>query len=193
MARIRTPTPQNPTREKVATAEDSALFHAAVSDVRRLRSEAPLIIRKPQPKAMPRKHVAAAAALELCEPSVAELVVTEHLEFKRNGVQPALWRRLRRGEFPLEESLDLHGCTIAEARDRLAEFLHACVVEGCKCVRIVHGKGFRTPAQAPVLKPRVAFWLAHTDSVVAYVSARPSDGGTGALYVLLKRRLDSAI
>ena len=119
--------------------------------------------------------------------------MTEHLEFKRNGVQPALWRRLRRGEFSLEESLDLHGYTIAEAREQLAEFLHACVAGGCKCVRIVHGKGFRTPAHAPVLKPRVAFWLAHTEAVVAYVSARPIDGGTGALYVLLKRRLNPGI
>ncbi len=187
MSRIHPPTPQSIAHEKGATAEDSALFRAATGDVRRLYAEAHLV-RKPQPKAAPRKVVSPAAAFELREPSVAELVVSEHLEFKRNGVQPAPWRRLRRGEFVLEDSLDLHGCTIAEARELLAEFLHACVAAGRKCVRIVHGKGFRTPAHAPVLKPRVAFWLAHTDSVVAYVSARPVDGGTGAMYVLLKLR-----
>lgn len=182
MSRIRT----NGSPDAGATPEESALFREAVKGVRRLRSDTQMI-RKPLPKATPRTHPPVAAATTLSEPSNAELNLAEQLEFKRIGVQAALWRRLRRGEFPIEDVLDLHGLTIAEAREQLAEFLHDCVSAGCKCVRIVHGKGYRSPAHAPVLKPRVAFWLAHSSDVVAYVSARPADGGTGALYVLLKK------
>ena len=186
MSRIRIPATHDATHDARAAPEDSALFRAAVKDVRRLRSDAQLV-HKPSPKAMPRKHVPMPEASTLIEPSDTELNLAEQLEFKRNGVQPALWRRLRRGECLREDSLDLHGLTIVEAREQLSEFLRECLSAGYKCVRIVHGKGYRSPAHAPVLKPRVAFWLAHANEVVAYVSARPADGGTGALYVLLKR------
>jgi DNA-nicking Smr family endonuclease len=74
------------------------------------------------------------------------------------------------------------------ARAALDGFLVAAVAAGCKCVRIVHGKGYHRADCPPILKPRVAHWLAHASEVVAYVSALPNDGGTGALYVLLKRQ-----
>ena len=99
----------------------------------------------------------------------------------------AVWRRLRRGEYPQEARLDLHGCTVDEARTLLTGFLARARQRGARCVLVVHGKGFRSPGHAPVLKPRVAYWLAHAPEVTAYVSAQPVDGGTGALYVLLKR------
>jgi DNA-nicking Smr family endonuclease len=125
--------------------------------------------------------------MSLAEPSDAELSEADHLEFRRPGLQPALWRRLRRGEFRIEATLDLHGQTVDESRQRLALFIQRGVRGGLKCVRVVHGKGYRSPGLAPVLKPRVAYWLSHLAEVTAFISAQPADGGTGALYVLLKR------
>jgi DNA-nicking Smr family endonuclease len=166
--------------------EEEALFRAAVADVRPLRHEVPLIAPR-KTRLPPRRRVNATSGVSLVEPSEAELSEADHLEFRRPGLQPALWRRLRRGEFAIEATLDLHGQTVEEARQRLGHFIRRGVEEGRKCVRVVHGKGYRSPGLAPVLKPRVAFWLSHLGEVTAFISARPADGGTGALYVLLKR------
>lgn len=168
------------------TPEDLALFQKAVTGVRRLHTDTHNL--RPPHTSQARRHAfPARAELVFAEPSSSELSDEEHLEFKRNGVQPQQWRRLRRGEYPLEESLDLHGMTLDAAKDLLVEFLLDCGARGLKCVRIVHGKGHRSAGHIPVLKPRIAYWLAHASQVVAYVSAKPADGGTGALYVLLKR------
>ncbi|MGD9601309.1 MAG: Smr/MutS family protein [Gammaproteobacteria bacterium] len=168
------------------SAEERALFRAATKDVRRLTSDT-LTLRAPPPRPRPRPVVDDLPGSTLAEASPAELDHADHLAFKRVGLQPAHWRRLQRGEYALEETLDLHGMTIAEARAALSGFLRHCVAGGRRCVRIVHGKGYRSPDHSAVLKPRVAYWLAHASDVVAYASARPADGGTGALYVLLKR------
>ncbi|MBM4227346.1 MAG: Smr/MutS family protein, partial [Gammaproteobacteria bacterium] len=166
--------------------EEEALFRAAVTDVRPLRHE-PISMAPRKTGLPPRRRVSPASGVSFLEPSEAELSEADHLEFRRPGLQPALWRRLRRGEFPLEATLDLHGQTVDEARQRLGQFIRRGVEEGLKCVRVVHGKGYRSPGLASVLKPRVAFWLSHLGEVTAFISARPADGGTGALYVLLKR------
>lgn len=169
------------------SSEEEALFRAVVADVRPLRHE-PIAVTPRKAGLPPRRRGNPAPGVSLVEPSEAELSEVDHLEFRRPGLQPALWRRLRRGEFPIEATLDLHGQTVDEARQQLARFIHGGVEEGLKCVRVVHGKGYRSPGLAPVLKPRVAFWLSHLGEVTAFISARPADGGTGALYVLLKRR-----
>lgn len=166
--------------------DERALFRDAVKGVRPLRADT-LLLRHPPPRAVPRARPQDPAGTTLHEPSDAELEFSDHLEYRRVGLQPAQWRRLRRGDYAIEDTLDLHGVTVAAARELLAAFLGECVAAGRKCVRIVHGKGLRSPDHTPVLKPRVAYWLAHAREVVAYTSARPADGGTGALYVLLKR------
>lgn len=168
------------------SAEERALFQEAMKDVRRLASDT-LTLRAQPPRPRPRRDLDDLPGSTLAEASAAELDLADRLAYKRVGLQPAHWRRLQRGEYPLDGTLDLHGLTVAEARASLEGFLHHCVHSGKRCVRIVHGKGFRSPDHAPVLKPRVAYWLAHAPEVVAYTSARPADGGTGALYVLLKR------
>lgn len=166
--------------------EEEALFRSAVADVRPLSHDtAPLPARKP--RLPPRRRIQPTPVMSFVEPSDTELNEADHLEFRRPGLQPALWRRLRRGEFPIEATLDLHGQTVDEARQRLAIFIRRGVEAGLKCVRVVHGKGYRSPGLAPVLKPRVAYWLGHLGEVTAFISAQPADGGTGALYVLLKR------
>ncbi|MBK6744526.1 MAG: Smr/MutS family protein [Hydrogenophilales bacterium] len=108
--------------------------------------------------------------------------------YVRPGITRQVLRRLRRGEWQSQAELDLHGLTKLEAKHELAEFLHECRRRGVRCVRIVHGKGLRSPNREPVLKLHVRHWLTLRDEVLAYVQARAVDGGGGALVVLLKGR-----
>lgn len=108
------------------------------------------------------------------------------LSFQRAGVRIQTMRRLRRGLYPVEDALDLHGFNQAEARLRLADFIARSRDGGCRCVKIVHGKGYRSGARGPVLKTAVNLWLRRHVDVMAFVSARAIDGGSGAVYVLLR-------
>jgi DNA-nicking Smr family endonuclease len=108
------------------------------------------------------------------------------LTFARAGVRMQVMRRLRRGLLPVDDELDLHGLDQTAARHRLAEFIARSRNDGCRCVRIIHGKGYRSGARGPVLKAAVNLWLRRHMGVLAFVSARAIDGGTGAVYVLLR-------
>lgn len=108
------------------------------------------------------------------------------LSFQRAGVRIQVMRRLRRGLYPIEGELDLHGLSQTAARDRLADFIARSRDGGRRCVRIIHGKGYRSGARGPVLKTAVNLWLRRHPDVMAFVSARPIDGGGGAMYVLLR-------
>jgi DNA-nicking Smr family endonuclease len=116
----------------------------------------------------------------------AATIVGGELSFQRAGVRTQVMRRLRRGLYPVEDELDLHGLTQTAARERLAEFLERGRDTGARCVRIIHGKGYRSGARGPVLKTAVNLWLRRHSDVMAFVSARAIDGGTGAVYVLLR-------
>ena len=126
-------------------------------------------------------------------PLLPDIVATDEavgandaLSFRRPGVRDQEMRRLRRGLYAIEDELDLHGVNQAEARDSLREFLEYNRTAGHRCVRIVHGKGYRSGARGPILKMAVNAWLRHHPHVVAFTSARSIDGGTGAVYVLLR-------
>lgn len=110
----------------------------------------------------------------------------EELLFLRDGVSSQHLKKLRRGHWVIQDHLDLHGLTTPEARLLTAKFLAHCVREGLRCVRIVHGKGLRSPNREPVLKKKVAGWLAQRDEVLAYCQAPQNDGGGGAVWVLLR-------
>jgi len=107
--------------------------------------------------------------------------------FSRGGVRHKELRQLRRGRIPTDAALDLHGMTLAEARTALAEFLQHSLHRNARCVRIVHGKGHRSATGQAVLKTQTDHWLRARPEVLAFCTAQPADGGTGALYVLLKR------
>lgn len=111
----------------------------------------------------------------------------EELWYARAGLQQRTLKRLRRGQFALQAECDLHGLTVTEARQTLGQFLHDCRIQGLRCVRVIHGKGLGSHQRLPVLKGKVGGWLAQRQEVLAFCSARPVDGGTGALYVLLKK------
>jgi DNA-nicking Smr family endonuclease len=110
----------------------------------------------------------------------------EVLSFQRAGVRTQVMRRLRRGQIPIDNELDLHGLQQLAARAQLADFLAHSRNAGWRCVRVIHGKGYRSGTRGPVLKAAVDLWLRRHHDVLAFTSARVIDGGTGALYVLLR-------
>jgi len=113
------------------------------------------------------------------------LDVDDQLSFRRSGMGLDVTRRLRAGHWSIQRQLDLHGLRRDEAREALGEFIRLAHRTGLRCVRIVHGKGLGSPGRTPVLKGRVQAWLVQKKEVLAFVQARPADGGAGALVVLL--------
>lgn len=110
----------------------------------------------------------------------------DELFFARDGLQHKVIKRLKRGELSIQAELDLHRLTKLEARQEVVQFLDYCRQNNFKQIRIVHGKGHGSVGKIPVLKTLVNHWLQQRDEVLAFCSARPCDGGTGAIYVLLK-------
>jgi len=106
--------------------------------------------------------------------------------FIRPGLARYTLRRLRRGDWHIQAELDLHGLTKLEAKGEIVHFLHECRRRGTRCIRIIHGKGLRSKNREPVLRQHVRYWLMQQEAVLAYVQARPVDGGSGAVIVLLK-------
>jgi DNA-nicking Smr family endonuclease len=114
----------------------------------------------------------------------------EYIEGRVSGLDPALVRKLRRGEFSVQAHLDLHGWSRAEAKAEVDAFLRRSREQGKRCVLLVHGRGLHSKDQVPVLKEALRTWLATARfgrHVLAFATARPQDGGAGAVYVLLRR------
>lgn len=112
----------------------------------------------------------------------------EETAFCRPGLSQSL-RKLKKGRFRVEHELDLHGMTSIEARSEVVNFLDAARTSGMTVVRIIHGKGHGS-GKEPVLKSRARNWLVQMPEVLAFCEAKPADGGSGALVVLLKRLSD---
>jgi DNA-nicking Smr family endonuclease len=172
--------------------EDARLFREAVRDVKPLGTDRDVATPRKRPARARFARMERFAALEESlhgelggEPLVAS---GEELSFRRPGVPESVLRRLRRGEFRVSGELDLHGLTVAQAKQALHAFLTGALARHAGCVRIIHGKGLRSGHHGPVLKNLVSEVLRRTAAVVAFVSARPADGGTGAVYVLLSQR-----
>jgi DNA-nicking Smr family endonuclease len=114
----------------------------------------------------------------------------EFIEGRVPGLDPAIVRRLRRGEFAVQGHIDLHGMTRDQAKGAVDAFLLAARRAGKRCVLLVHGRGIHSKDQVPILKDALRTWLATARfgrHVLAFATARPVDGGAGALYVLLRR------
>jgi DNA-nicking Smr family endonuclease len=107
----------------------------------------------------------------------------------RNGIQKSVLRRLRSGQIPVEDILDLHGHTVVEAERAVRLYIAQAQAEGRqRAVRVIHGKGIGSPNGIPILKEKMSGWLRQSDAVLAFCVATPADGGTGALNVLLRRK-----
>jgi DNA-nicking Smr family endonuclease len=168
--------------------DDTRLFREAVKGVKPLTHEVQALdTRRPPPRARFTRADRYAVLQESLDPDVGdpETASGEELVFARDGVQSALLRKLRRGQFGVQAEIDLHGLTVPEAKEALRGFLADALQHHIRCVRIIHGKGLRSGHRGPVLKGAVSSVLRRVGPVLAYVSARQVDGGTGALYVLL--------
>ncbi len=113
------------------------------------------------------------------------------LSYASKGLGADVVRKMRKGHWPVQDELDLHGLRRDDARDGLGAFLRHASACHYRCVRVIHGKGLGSKGQAPVLKSMVHSWLVQKEEVIAFCAARPSDGGDGALVVLLKAALQS--
>jgi DNA-nicking Smr family endonuclease len=184
------------TLEDFAVIDDDerALFRDAVRDVRPLRATPRAVARRARPRA--RARFTREERLAVLKESLATPVdrlapvveAGEELLFRRPSVSPGVFRQLRRGAFRVEAECDLHGLTQSAAQPRLSAFIAEAMVEGCRVVRIVHGKGLGSGRRGPVLKPLVNAYLQRVDAVLAFASGREVDGGAGATLVLLARR-----
>ncbi len=166
--------------------QERALFRQAVKDAKPLDTAQPAPYRRRPPPVLisqPREKKPAPAGAPLAE---SEVETYEFLFFSRSGLQKRILSDLQRGRIPVELILDLHGLTSEQARETLDAFLTDCQRRRVRCAQVIHGKGYRSQAQQPVLKRKVNYWLRLYPEVLAFCSATRRDGGTGALYVLLK-------
>ena len=172
------------------------LFAVSVGQVVPLRKVAAPVLARPRPPATPRQRERDEAAV-LAESisddfDVESLLDTDDaLSFRRRGIGIDVVRKLRRGVWVQQGELDLHGLRRDEARERLSDFLRDAARRGLRCVRVVHGKGNGSPGREPVLKAKVRSWLVQKNEVIAFAQARASDGGHGALVVLLAAGKDT--
>ena len=164
--------------------EDRRLFREAAGAV------APLVCQRAPPAIAPPKPRRRAPGPDWADaaPSAAIplLATGDVMSFMAPGVQRRVLRHLRSGKFGVDAALDLHGLTVDEAKRRLGGFLQACLADGRRCAHLIHGKGYRSEGGYPVLKNRINLWLRQHPAVLAFCTARPAEGGTGAVYVLLR-------
>ncbi len=113
------------------------------------------------------------------------LDVDDAMSFRRPGIGTDVTARLRKGEWSIQAQVDLHGLRSDEAREALGGFIRSSHKKGLRCVRVVHGKGLGSPGKLPVLKTKTQRWLIQKNEVIAFVQAKPAEGGAGALVVLL--------
>lgn len=176
--------------------DDATLFAQATRGVTRIMADAPPPappVRRPDGNVLRRR--AAAVAEDAPGVPVSDTAALMHaagpeeaLSFARNGVQLRVLQKLRAGQMPWQAAVDLHGCSVDAAREAVLEIVREGHKEGLQVLKVVHGKGLMN-GQA-LLKTCVNGWLRQLPDVLAFASALPRDGGTGAVYVLLRRRRD---
>jgi DNA-nicking Smr family endonuclease len=183
-------TPEAPAEEP---ADDEALLREALKDVAPIADAGKATLRRQPPEPVPVQRLrddeqVLQESLSDHIPHEVGLETGDELVFLRDGLSNMVLRKLRRGHWVNQDQLDLHGLRSEEARHLLVAFLNEALAKGWRCVRIVHGKGLRSENREPVLKRKVGNWLAQRDEVLAFVQARPEDGGSGAVVVLLKAK-----
>jgi DNA-nicking Smr family endonuclease len=192
------PRPSPPPRPAPARLADADIDLAqAFADVQKMRPASRVHRKPPGPLPIPKQRIADDADALLAskygaEPTPESWEVGQEHEaeqtYVRRGLGTDILRKLRRGHWSVQGEIDLHGHTIDEAHDALADFLDDARQHGLRCVRVIHGKGLTSPNREPVLKGKVRSWLSHWDEVLAYCEAPPHAGGGGAVLILLRGR-----
>lgn len=173
--------------KKIPSTEDSELFRDTIGIVRTVKSDKVLLKQQEKPKPYPKTrainvHEHLTGRLD---EDVEKVGLEDSLSFATEGLQKKVLKKLRQGYFGVDAEIDLHGLNSHEAKRQLLNFLHGCVKDNCRCVHIVHGKGYRSPDHYPILKNNINLWLRQHKDVQAFCSAPPREGGTGAVFVLL--------
>lgn len=177
--------------EQARLARERNLFAHSVGKVSTLPSHGRVETQStsplPEPRQRERDEQAVLREAISDEFDVESLLDTdEALSYRRSDIGVNVVRKLRRGGWTIQAQIDLHGLRRDDAREQLAAFLRDAVRRGLRCVRVVHGKGNGSPGREPVLKGKVRSWLVQKQEVIAFVQARASEGGHGAVAVLLK-------
>ena len=189
-------------RQKQQLERESEQFSQKVGPVFPLKSSSKAQPHQHHPKPFPRtsQHFthrdASSQNSAILEASLSDqfsienlLDSDDHLRFARDGVGTDVLAKLHRGHWAIRQQLDLHGLRTDQARDTLAEFLQLAIKRRWRCVAVIHGKGFGSVNQVPVLKGKVRDWLVQINSVVAFCQASDANGGSGAIVILLKAQL----
>ena len=170
---------------------DHNLFSRAVGAVQPLPDKRKVLLNQEQPAPIPVQHQRDEQAV-LREAisddfDVSTLLDTDDaLSFRRPGTGTDVTLKLRRGDWSIQREIDLHGLRSDDAREALGRFIREAHQRGLRCLRVVHGKGLGSPGKTPVLKAKVQAWLVQKQEVLAFVQAKPAEGGAGALVVLLQ-------
>ena len=174
--------------KKTSLPEDTALFRQTVGKVQPVKNDKITATTAVKPKPYPKTQqvdfehkIASEINYE-----IEQLSLEDSLNFASPGLQKNVLKKLRKGHFGLDAEIDLHGLNSQDAKYQLLHFLHHCVQHGDRCVHIIHGKGYRSPDNMPVLKNNLNLWLRQHQDVLAFCSAPPKEGGTGAVFVLLR-------
>ena len=176
---------------KKPSQEDIDLFRRSVGATRPLGNDKTARFQKhpsPRPRVRPDFEDAPAEPGFSDGFDVGNVAAGETLFFARPGVQQRQLQRLRRGQLSIGAELDMHGMTTATARNAISHFITRCRDRHIRCIRIIHGKGYGSKGDAPILKNRLNSWLRQHHDVLAFSSTPDRDGGTGAVYVLLRSR-----
>ncbi len=166
------------------------LFSRAIGATQPLRRQAPVALAPEPPAPIPvqfqldEQRVLRESLSDEFDVSTL-LDVDDAMSFRRPGIGTDVTRKLRAGEWSIQRQLDLHGLRSDEARETLGSFIRTAHKQGVRCVRVVHGKGLGSPGKQPVLKTKTQRWLIQKNEVLAFVQAKPAEGGAGALLVLL--------
>ena len=176
----------NPTPED---EDDHSLFAEAMRGVAPIKAKHHVLPNGRVLSTRPRQSEADERAVlseMLDEPDPDWLESGDTLLYRAPGIQDGVLRKLRRGQYRIERELDLHGLNRNQAHSAISEFLAYCKDQDVRCARVIHGKGNGSPNSGPVIKTLLDGWLRKRHQVLAFCSARPVDGGTGAIYVLLR-------
>lgn len=188
---------QQPARTRPAVAvstppSDRELFRREVKDVTPLpHQQQRQYLRPGQPNPLPLQHMrdeqqVLIDAMSDWNPWEHGLDSGAEIVFLRDGVKLGVLQKLRRGHWVIQAELDLHGCNVDQARHAVAQFMLDCRKQHIRCIRIIHGKGWGSKNRESVLRGKVPGWLLQRDEVLAFCQAPNVDGGSGALFVLLR-------
>jgi DNA-nicking Smr family endonuclease len=171
--------------------DEGELLREALEGVAPLRKRDRVVHQRSKPPPVPVQRLADEARVlndSLSDEIPADIGLEsgDELSYLQDGLSAQVLRKLRRGQWVVQDHIDLHGMRSGEARALLVAFLNEALSKGYRCVRVVHGKGYRSPNREPVLKRKMAQWLQQRKEVLAYCQAPPADGGSGATVILLK-------